>query len=154
MNHKTIPVLLAFIILFSVTVSAQARKKATSAVKAKQSFPVHKVIMQLSSGDTLEHKGLLNNLENLKEGWGDSLAIEIVVHGPGIDLVTKGKSTQENNIRKMIDQGVQFVVCRNTMKQRNIAEDQILETIGFVAMGVGEIVVKQEKGWSYLKAGF
>ncbi len=82
------------------------------------------------------------------------LLLEIVVHGPGIELVTKGKSTQENNIQKMIDGGVRFVVCRNTMKQKNISENQILPDVGFVAMGVGEIVMKQEQGWSYLKAGF
>jgi intracellular sulfur oxidation DsrE/DsrF family protein len=54
----------------------------------------------------------------------------------------------------MIEKGVSFVVCRNTMKQRNISEVQIIPNMGFVPMGVGEIILKQEQGWSYLKAGF
>lgn len=94
------------------------------------------------------------NLKNIKEGWGDSVVVEVVVHGPGIDLVTKGKSTQTSSIQDMVKKGIQFVVCRNTMKQKNISEDQIIPNVGFVPMGVGEIVTKQEQGWSYLKAGY
>ena len=110
--------------------------------------------MQISSADTLEHKGLINNLKHLKEGWGDSVEIEVVIHGPGIDLVTKGKSTQPEQLQKMIEQGIHFVVCRNTMKQKMITEEKLLPAIGIVPMGIGEIILKQEQGWSYIKAGF
>lgn len=115
---------------------------------------VHRIIMQLSTADTLEHKGLLNNLKHLKEGWGDSVQIEVVVHGPGLDMVTKGKATQAEAIQKMIGKGVRFVACRNTMKQKGITDELILPNVGFVDMGIGEIVRKQEEGWTYIKAGF
>lgn len=151
MNSKLISLVL-ILLSFSLALTAQDKKQIQA--KTKQSLPIHKVVMQLSSGDTLEHKGLLNNLKNLNEGWADKVMIEVVVHGPGIDLVTKGRSTQEKNIQNMISKGVRFVVCRNTMKQKNITEDQILSNVGFVPMGVGEIILKQEQGWSYLKAGF
>ena len=58
----------------------------------------HRIIMQLSSNDTLVWKGLMNNLKHLKAGWGDSLIIEVVAHGPGIDLLTKGKTTQQKGL--------------------------------------------------------
>ena len=128
---------------------------ALTAVKASaQTNAAHKVVMQLTSADTSAHRGLMLNLKNIKEGWGDSVVVEVVVHGPGIDLVTKGKSTQSSSIQDMVKKGIQFVVCRNTMKQKNISEDQIIPNVGFVPMGVGEIVTKQEQGWSYLKAGY
>ena len=144
-------VLLIITAFFSYLANAQHTSKHPS---TKSNLPVHRVVMQLSAGDTLEHKGLMNNLKNLKEGWGDSVIIEVVVHGPGIDFVTKGKSTQEEPIRIMMREGVQFVVCRNTMKQRNVSEKQLLTGVGIVKMGIGEIVLKQEQGWIYLKAGF
>ena len=110
--------------------------------------------MQMSSADTLEHKGLMNNLRNLKEGWGDSVEVEVVIHGPGVDLVTKEKSTQGSQIQKLVQQGIKFVVCNNTLKQRNISPAQLLPNIPIVPMGIGEVVLKQEEGWSYIKAGF
>lgn len=115
---------------------------------------VHRLVMQLSTADTLEHKGLLNNLKHLEEGWGDSVQIEVVVHGPGLDMVTRGKASQEAAIQQMIKKGVQFLACRNTMKQKGVSEEQILPNVGFVDMGLGHIVRRQEQGWTYIKAGF
>ena len=56
-------------------------------------------------------------------------------------------------IDEFIYSGVRFVACENTMKQKNIKKEEILPEVGFVPMGIGEIIMKQEKGWSYLKAG-
>lgn len=144
---------MAMVLLFSTGSFAQKNTGKAHAKNVSHSN-MHKVVIQLSSADTVEHKGLLNNLKNLKEGWGDSVLVEVVVFGPGIDFVTKGKSTAEKEIQKMTEKGVRFVVCRNTMKQKNISEEQIIPNVGFVPMGVGEIILKQEQGWSYLKAGF
>ena len=41
----------------------------------------HQVVIQLTSGDTLVWKAVMNNLKHLKEAWGDSVAIEVVAHG-------------------------------------------------------------------------
>lgn len=154
MKIKIIVALMAFaLVAFTTTVSAQAKKQKQHAVNTPLAS-LHKVVIQLSSADTLEHKGLLMNLKNLKQGWGDSVLVEVVVHGPGIDLVTKQKSTQNEAIQQMIKQGVRFVVCRNTMKQKNITEEQILPNVEFVPMAIAELIRKQEQGWSYLKAGF
>lgn len=153
MNARSISVTMAVFLLFSVSTFAQKTAGKARAKKGSQTH-VHKVVVQLSTADTLEHKGFLNNLKNLKEGWGDGVQVAVVVHGPGIDLVTKGKTTGETELQKMTQKGVQFVVCRNTMKQRGISEEKIIKGVGFVQMGVGEIILKQEQGWSYLKAGF
>ncbi len=153
MNAKNLSLLAAMLFLLSASSFAQKNSPKTTAKKVSHTH-IHRVVVQLSTADTLEHKGFLNNLKNLKEGWGDSVLVEVVVHGPGIGLLTKGKTTGEKEIQKMIEKGVRFVVCRNTMKQRGISEEQIIPNVGFVQMGVGEIILKQEQGWSYLKAGF
>lgn len=140
--------------MFSMTASAQVRVQKQGTPAQQQTVGMHRVVMQLSSADTLEHKGLMNNLKHLKEGWGDSVQVEVVVHGPGIALVTKGNSTQGEAIEQMIQKGVQFVVCRNTMKQKGLTEEQLLSGVGVVPMGIGEIIKKQEQGWTYIKAGF
>ena len=108
----------------------------------------HKVVMQLSSNDTLVWKGLMNNLKNLKAGWGDSVEIEVV------EMLMSGKTTQLEKIRQFKSMGIQFVVCENTLRERNIPKESIIPESGFVKMGVGEIILKQEKGWTYIKTGF
>lgn len=114
----------------------------------------HHIVIQLSSNDTLAWKGLMNNLKHLKAGWGDSVVIEVVAHGPGLDLFTKGKTTQQEKITQFSQMGIKFLVCENTIMERKIPKDSIITEAGFVPMGIGEIVLKQEQGWSYIKAGF
>lgn len=114
----------------------------------------HRIVMQLSSNDTLVWKGLMNNLKNLKAGWGDSVLIEVVAHGPGIDFLTKGKTTQQEKINYFKQMGISFVACENTMTERKVPKDAIVDGASFVKMGIGEIIRKQEEGWSYIKAGF
>lgn len=114
----------------------------------------HRVVMHMSSPDTLVWKGLMNNLKNMKAGWGDSVAIEVVVHGPGISMLVKEKTTQAAKIAAFSKEGVLFVACENTIRERKIDRASILPDAGFVPMGVGELVLKQEQGWSYMKVDF
>jgi hypothetical protein len=114
----------------------------------------HRIVMQLSSNDTLVWKGLMNNLKNLKAGWGDSVVIVVVAHGPGLDLLTKGKTTQQEKIAHFHNKGITFMACENTMRERNIPKESIISEAVLIPMGMGEIVRKQEQGWSYIKTGF
>ena len=140
------------LMLFSTAAVAQKTRGKDSRNK-ENSTAIHKVVMQLSSGDTAVHRGLINNLRNLKAGWGDSVQIEVVVHGPGINLVHQDRSTQQKEIQEMIDKGIRVVVCKNTMTQKNVPAEKLLPRIDIVPRGVGEIIKKQEQGWSYIKVG-
>ncbi len=153
-------ILAAIIVLTTTGVFAQQDKsnntnpdglpentKAANAVK-------HRVVIQLSSNDSLVWKSLMNNVRHLKEGWGETVHIEVVAHGAGIEMLMTTKTTQQKNISEFKKTGVIFVGCENTMRLRKIAKEEIVPEAGFVPMGVGEIVMKQEEGWSYLKSGF
>ncbi len=133
---------------------AQGSTGKTSSKPKTSKSAAHKVVIQLTTNDTAAWKGLMNNLKNLREGWGKDVEIEVVAHGHGIELLMSAKSTQKMKIAEFINAGVHFNACENTMKQKNIMKDEILPNVGFVPMGIGEIIMKQEKGWSYLKAGF
>lgn len=146
------------IILFSLAfLSASAQKpgkkqnKECCIVVAKT---YHRVLLHLASADTLAHKALINQLNGLKEAFGDSASVEVVVHGPGLDFLIAAKSTQKENISKAIANGVKFVACENTMKARKVTKEEILPQIGFVKFGMAEMVLKQEEGWTYIKTGF
>lgn len=114
----------------------------------------HRLVMQLSSGDTLVYKGLFKQLNNLQQGWGDSVTIMVVCHGPGMDLLIAGKSSYSAQIPAFQQRGIRFVACENTLRERQIPKESLLPDLDYVRMGLAEIVVRQEAGWSYIKAGF
>lgn len=116
--------------------------------------PRHKVLIQVSTADTLVHAALMHQLSNLIQHWKDSVSIEVLVHGPGIELMQRPKSTQQEAIRSLRQRQVRWVVCEFTMQQRKVKKEEIIEGADFVPFGLVALVTRQEEGWTYLKAGF
>lgn len=116
-------------------------------------YKKHLIVMQLTSADTVVHKGLMRQLNNLKNGWGDTVNIEVVCHGPGIALLMNNKTKLGTHISQLQQRGIDFVACENTMLEKKINKEEILPNMTFVRMGIGEIIIKQEQGWQYIKAG-
>ena len=85
----------------------------------------HKIVFQLTSGDTNVHKMLVRQLGNVLTAKVSEL---------------KGK-------------GIDFVVCENTLKEKKVTKEEIIPEAAFVKAGIIEIVKKQEEGWSYIRAG-
>lgn len=138
-------IILAVIIVITAT---------TTFGQLNKSIIKHRIVFQLSSNDTLVWKGLIKNITHLKNAWLDSVQIEVVAHGLGIEILVAAKTTQQKKITEFKNMGIVFVGCENTLKDRNIAKEALITEAGTVPMGIGEIVIKQEQGWSYIKSGF
>ncbi|MDX5420306.1 MAG: DsrE family protein [Hymenobacteraceae bacterium] len=139
------------VLVFSLVVSgsfAQAQTEANG--KRTEQTTQHKIVYDLSVADTTMHAGLIRQLNNIKRGW-PAAEIEVVVHGKALNLLVNGKSTQASAIKELQAKGVVFAACENTMKRSKVEKDQLLPYVPTVPMGIGEIVIKQEKGWSYIK---
>lgn len=125
---------------------------------AQQSEPVvvstkkHKIVIQLASGDTIVHKNLLRQLDNMQTA-APNAKIEVVCHNDGIGLLQTKVSPQAGRIDSYSKKGVDFVACENTMRQRKIAREDLVNSCRLVPAGILEIVMKQEKKWAYIKAG-
>ena len=131
---------------------------AYAPLMGQESSPVvstkkHKVVFQLTSDDTLVHKALLKQIENFTTA-APNARIEVVCHNNGISFLKKDGNRYADKIRHWSAKGVDFVACENTMKQRKIKREDLVESCRTVPAGILEIVQKQEKKWSYLKAGF
>jgi intracellular sulfur oxidation DsrE/DsrF family protein len=114
--------------------------------------PEHKIIFQLTSGDTTAHKQLMKQFNNILS-VSPSTQIELVCHGAGMDLLISGKTLVEEKINALANRGVVFNACEFSIKERKIDRNTILKVAGYVPAGIIEIVSKQEQGWSYIKAG-
>ena len=134
--------LLSFYFLFFIISSNVAQEKVD-----------HKIIFQCSTPDTMAQKALMKQLGNILSVEPNT-KIEIVCHGPGLNMLVDDKSVVKDKIKSFSDKGVVFNACEFSMKERNVDKSQITSNVSFVSAGILFIVSKQEQGWSYIKAGF
>lgn len=113
----------------------------------------HRIVFHLATSDTLAQKALVKQLANVLDYW-NTAKIEVVVHNNGINFMKQDEARFAKEIAALKQRGVVFAVCENTMKQRKIEKPQILPSAVFVPVGLAEIILRQEEGWSYIKAGF
>ena len=112
----------------------------------------HKIVFQLTSGDTNVHKMLVRQLGNVLTAAPNS-KIEVVCHGPGITMLTTRQTIVHPEVIELKGKGIDFVVCENTLKEKKVTKEEIIPEAAFVKAGIIEIVKKQEEGWSYIRAG-
>lgn len=112
----------------------------------------YKVVIQLSSNDTLVHKAVVNNINNILKAF-DKVNIELVAHGPGIEFLLK-TSIVKNSIELLHHKRITFIACQNTLTTKNIAQENLLPFCSIVNSGIAHIIKRQAEGWSYIKSGF
>ena len=112
----------------------------------------HKVVVQLSNNDTLVHKSLIRQLNNILNAF-ETVSIEVVVHGPGIDMMMRN-APYENNLHLLSGKGIRFLACQNTMNEKKIKVEDLNDVTKVIPAGIAHIIIRQSEGWSYIKAGF
>ncbi|MDP4620620.1 MAG: DsrE family protein [Sediminibacterium sp.] len=136
-----------FVVIMLIFVSTQL--KAQNNVLEK----VHHVVMQLNTADTAAWSGVLGNIKNFQKIWPGKVEVEVVVHGKALNFLVASKSHLTEDIETLSKKGVQFSACENTMNKYGITKAMLLSSAKTVPSGVAELIIKQEAGWGYLKAG-
>jgi hypothetical protein len=97
----------------------------------------------------------MNNVNNHLAATPDA-KIVVVTHGKGIDFLLndakddKGAFTAQ--VAGLKEKGVDFRVCRNTLKSRKLTEDAVILEARVVPSGVAEIGrLQASEGYVYLK---
>lgn len=122
-------------------------------LQAQDGTRQHRIVIQLSSGDTLVHKNLMKQFRNMLEA-APTAKIEVVCHGPGMDMLMSDRSVVGGKVKEFAAKGVAFTACDNTIRERQLDPAKVLAEAGHVKAGIIHIVERQEDGWSYIKAGF
>lgn len=135
--------ILLFVILIGSTLAAMAQDGARQ----------HRIVMQLTSSDTLVHKNLMKQFRNMKEA-APTMQLEVVCHGPGMDMLMSDRSVVQEKVKEFAAKGIVFLACENTITERKLDRTKVLPDAGYVKAGIIHIVERQEEGWSYIKAGF
>lgn len=139
----------AGLLCFLAVVMASAATAVTTGESA-----VHKVVIQVSAGDTQVQRMALNNAENLQERFGtDNVRIEVVTYGPGLGLLTT-KSDYSARVERMAMEGIRFSACHNTMegiKRKTGHMPDLSDGVEVVPSGTARVVILQEQGYAYVR---
>ncbi len=147
---KQVAILLFFLFVMLSKFSTPAIAQENSRVVDKSKY---KIVFQVTSDDTLVHKMVMRQLTNTLEA-APNAQLEVMCFGPGINLLVASKTKFEEKINGLSKQNVKFLACENTLKDRKIDKKEIIKSAGFVPVAILAIAKRQQKGWSYIKAGF
>lgn len=92
--------------------------------------------------------GLLDPLDPHRVD-GNTHSIFVRVNGGGIRLLVKDRSEHADEVARLIKEGVRFVPCENTLRDKSIPKENLLPLVGTVPSGVVEVVRKQHEGYGY-----
>ena len=151
---RTLTPLLAALLLAASPMSQAAT--TTKATKAKATAPVpviEKVVYHVN--DASVARMAMNNVSNHLNA-NPNARIVVVTHGKGIDFLLNDAKDDKGEfapvVAGLVERGVDFRVCRNTLTGRNLNDDAVILEAKVVPSGVAEIGRLQAlEGYVYLK---
>lgn len=119
----------------------------------------HKIAFHVDQNDPTVMNIALNNIQNLSKYYsekGDKVIIELVAHGPGLNMFIVDKSPVSDRIETMALEldDLTFSACGNThrnMSKKAGKDIPLMEEVGIVPSGVVRLVELQEDGYSYVR---
>ncbi|HYG36303.1 MAG TPA: DsrE family protein [Clostridia bacterium] len=114
----------------------------------------HRVLFEFVSQGAEQMEAVLNNVENAMKALGPNTEMMLIAHGPGLALLLNTNKAGAKRIGSLMDKGVVFAACENTMKKKNVSKNDLSQGVTVVDSGVAEVVRRQEAGWSYVKSGY
>ncbi len=127
------------VLFFSVLVFAQPKQ--------------HKIVFDFTNGDTASFGLMTRQLQSILSMAGDA-KLEVVCHGPGLDMLVKNKTTVQKEIEDLHAKfNVVFAACEFTMRRRGVDKSSLLLQAVTVPAAILELSSREQDGWSYIKAG-
>ncbi len=152
-----------FMLLFSCIALFAANLASADDRYAKQ-----KVVYHVNYDNPKAQAGALRNIQNHINAVGtENLDLIVVMHGNGLSLLLEPDALQNTKLKfanatddmqarisGLKDQGVNFNVCANTLKGKQISYENDLYDVDkadIVPSGVAELARLQAMGYTYIK---
>lgn len=117
----------------------------------RQGLPAHKVVFQVTDNQPQKWYLTLSNARNVQQELGrKNVKIEVVVYGPGLDMVLLETEMAEK-IDEALAQGINIIACENTMIGHKLTRADMYQGIGYVKAGVVQLMKRQREGWAYIR---
>ena len=135
---------------------------AAIAIAATAAFAqgvTHKVAVHVDEDDPKVMNMALNNVQNVVnyyESQGDSVIVELVAYGPGLNMFVPDKSPVADRIAIMSLEmdNLSFAACGNThraMSEKAGKEITLIDEAQMVPSGVVRLIQLQEEGFAYIR---
>jgi intracellular sulfur oxidation DsrE/DsrF family protein len=121
----------------------------------------HRIVIQASQNDPGQMNLALTNTQNAIKyytGKGESVQVEIVAYGPGLNMLHEDTSPVKDRIKALkasaIGSDIRFSACYNTqmaMQKREGHPIVIIPEARVVPAGIVRLTQLQEEGWSYIR---
>lgn len=148
--------------LFGMALAVLLAFAGSAAAAEKQ-----KAVYHINGGDAKQQMAALRNIQNhIAAAGAANLDIKVVLHGDGLSLLlfpeelagTKMKTanateSMQVKVAGLKERGVQFQVCNNTIKGRNIPLEALYDVheADVVPSGVAQLAILQAQGYAYIK---
>jgi len=150
--HKLLLISVSAIALLALPLSPNWAEAAEGKAKAKAKVLYH---VDGKDPEVAKYALALINKHIEAEGGPENIDVELVVHGPALELFDKDKMDPEmaKRFQTIIDKGVHAEMCQVSMKLYNKTLDNLAK--GFVAtlhpVAVKRIADLQQQGYLYIK---
>lgn len=119
----------------------------------------HHVAIHVDQNDPQVMNMALNNAANVNSYYasqGDTVTIEMVTHGPGLNMLVADKSPVKDRISAMsLEMGnLTFAACGNTLKGMEAKLGHavaLMDEAKVVPSGVVRLIELQEQGYAYVR---
>jgi len=115
----------------------------------------HQIIYQCNKADHDYLAGILFSVGELIRKYDDNVEVVVACFGPGLHLLGRqpGRPIDpelQERAASLAAYGVSFHACGNTMKSLDWTEEDLVEHAEVVPIGVDDMMLLQEKGFSYV----
>jgi intracellular sulfur oxidation DsrE/DsrF family protein len=108
-------------------------------------------VIHLVSGDESEQETALAIARNILDDDGSHIDdVAVVVQSDGIHAVT-ADGELEQRVASLVDDGVSFKACSNTLDAMGLAESDLVEGVETVPEGAVEVTRLETEGYAYLR---
>lgn len=109
-------------------------------------------VFHFSSGPDEQNHAVANVSNLLTDDSTDVENVVLVANGRGIELLTTAESRHPEDVRDLIERGVAFRACENSMSALGVEADDLIEGVETVPAGVGELTKLQARdGYAYIE---
>lgn len=142
--------------IFSITLASLLALTSSQTLAADSKYNEQKVVYHINYDDVKRQGGSLRNIQNHINSVGaDRIEAKVVMHGNGLELLRHAKTNEglQASIDNLKSQGVDFSVCANTLRGKNISLNELYDAkeSDIVPAGVAEIAHLQQQGYVYIR---
>lgn len=106
------------------------------------------IVFSINRADDEYINHVLSSANNVLKFYGpEKVHMRIVAYYHGIKALLKSEKDIAVRVDALMQYDVEFVACGNTMRTKNIKEDELIDGVEIVTAGIVEMVERVQEGW-------